>query len=387
MTAVTSLERLERARRADRRLVVGLISGTSVDAAEAALCAIEGSGATVKLELLGHHSSPFEPSLRARILGAQTPAELSELNVLLGERFARAALAVIESAGLTPARVHLVGCHGQTVAHLPPPHATPSTLQLGEPSVIAERLGLPVISDFRSRDLAVGGQGAPLVPYFDWAVFRKPGVSRALQNLGGIGNVSVVSERLEDTIAFDTGPANMLLDAVMTRITHGQVSYDRDGRLAAQGTVDAALLAQMLRHPFFARPPPKSTGREDFGEVFLDTFWDGAKGRVNDLLATVLELTVECTARAYERFVLPHHPLEAMYVSGGGSRNPRMMERLSARLTPLRVERLDVLGFSEAAKEAACFALLASECILGVPQNVPSATGARAAVVLGKIVP
>lgn len=370
------------------RLCVGLISGTSVDAAEAALCRIRGSGGSVGLELVRHASFPIDRPLRERLLAVREVEDLSELNFLLGGVFADAALGVIAQAKLNPDDVDVIGSHGQTIVHLPPGlSARPSTLQIGEASVIAERTGVPVVSDFRTRDVAVGGQGAPLIPYMDWAVFRRPGVRRALLNLGGIANVSVVTDRLEETVAFDTGPANMVLDALARRATGGQLGYDRDGELSARGEVLPELLEELLRHPFLALPPPKSAGREGFGESLVAPVWDRFASRPFDLLATAAEFTIEATARAFERFVLPAGPLEGVYVSGGGCRNPRLLAGLTRRLAPVPVRPLDVLGFPEAAKEAACFALLASECLTGISQNVPSATGATRSVILGKMSP
>lgn len=300
------------------RLCVGLLSGTSVDAVEAALCRIEGTGAEVRLELLAHVSHPFAPEFVQRVLGANDARTLCELNFELGERFAEAALAVIARAGLHPRDVDVIGSHGQTVAHLPSSlSTTPSTLQLGEAAVIAERTGIPVVSDFRTRDVAAGGQGAPLVPYLDWAVFRRLGVTRALQNIGGIANVSVVSERLEDTLAFDTGPGNMVLDGLARRATRGELRCDLNGALSLRGEVIPELLEELLAHPFLALPPPRSAGREGFGEALVSRLWEryGAT-RPHDVIATALAFTVEATTRAYETWVLPRFTLEAVYASG-----------------------------------------------------------------------
>ncbi|HZA52388.1 MAG TPA: anhydro-N-acetylmuramic acid kinase [Myxococcaceae bacterium] len=384
-----SLERLLRAMGKHERVCVGLISGTSVDAAEAALCRIRGSGAGVSLELLAHLTLPFGPDLRERVLTARTPQQVCALNVELGERFAEAALALLRHAGLAPEDVDAIGSHGQTIAHLPPGAAPfPSTLQIGEPSVIAERTGIPTIADFRPRDMAAGGQGAPLVPYADWALFRKSGAYRALQNIGGIANVSVIGDRLEDTLAFDTGPGNMILDALARRATGGALDCDRDGTLSAQGRVLPELLEELLRHPLLHQPPPRSGGREGFGEPLAADLWARHGGRPFDLIATAAAFTVEATARAFEQWVLPRFgALEGIYLSGGGSRNPTLVEGLRRRLASIPVEMLDRLGFPEAAKEAACFALLASECLAGTPQNVPSATGASRPVLMGKMVP
>ncbi|MDY7225170.1 anhydro-N-acetylmuramic acid kinase [Hyalangium sp. s54d21] len=360
-----------------------------MDAVEAVLCQIEETGAQAQLKLVAHLSRPFPPDFIQRVLSVSDPRTLCELNFELGERFAEAALAVIAHAGLRPGDVDIIGSHGQTVAHLPSSlSATPSTLQIGEASVIAERTGIPVVSDFRTRDMAAGGQGAPLVPYFDWVVFRKPGAVRAFQNIGGIANVSVVGDRLDDILAFDTGPGNMVLDGLARRITQGQLQCDLDGQLSRQGTVIPSILAELLTHPFFALPPPRSAGREGFGEALVTWLWEQPRNKPEDLITTALAFTVEATARAYEAYVLPRYgSLEAVYVSGGGSRNPTLMERFSARLAPLPVRTLDALGFPEGAKEAACFALLAAEHLVGTPTNVPSATGARRRVVLGKLTP
>jgi anhydro-N-acetylmuramic acid kinase len=380
--------RVTRARGKRVRLAVGLISGTSADAVEAALCRIQGSGARVRLSLLAHASLPFEAALAARIRAADSAREICELDALLGERFARGALEVIRRAGLRPSAVDLIGSHGQTVAHLPPGlAAVPSTLQIGQAAIIAERTGIPVVSGFRTRDMAVGGQGAPLIPYFDWAVLRRRGVRRAFLNLGGIANLSVVSARLADTLAFDTGPGNMILDALASRATHGALPCDRDGGLSRRGQVLPNALDELMRHPFFARAPPRSAGRELFGESLVAPLWERYGTRPYDLLATALEVTAATVALAYERWIRPRGRVEALYVSGGGSRNGHLMKRLRARLEPLPVRPLTDAGFPEEAKEAACFALLASEHLSGVAANVPSATGASRAVVLGELTP
>ncbi len=380
--------RLERTMRKRVRLCVGLMSGTSVDGVDAALCRIRGSGASAKLALLAHVHVPFETELSDRIRRASSPSEISELNFVLGEKFARAALKVIARARLRPEEIDAIGSHGQTIAHFPAPRsARPSTLQIGEASMIAELTGIPTVSDFRTRDIAAGGQGAPLLPYGDWALFRKPGEWRALQNIGGIANVSVVGDRLKDTLAFDTGPGNLVLDALARRISGGKLQCDLDGSLSCRGKAIPALLSQLLRHPFLRTKPPRSTGWEDFGEEFAADLWSRYRRHGYDLIATALAFTVEATAQAYERWIFPRVALEAIYVSGGGSRNPELMRALQQRLPLVPVKPLSKLGFPEQAKEAACFALLASECLSGVPQNVPSATGARHGVVLGKISP
>jgi anhydro-N-acetylmuramic acid kinase len=364
------------------RIALGLISGTSVDAIEAAVCRVTGTGKTARLELLHHHTQPFTTAQTRAIRQADTAAELCRLNFTLGELFARASLAALKRAGVPVRHLDVVGSHGQTIAHQPG-----ATLQLGEASVIAEALGAPVVCDFRVRDVAAGGEGAPLVPYADWVMFRLRGARRAFQNIGGIANVSVVSARLEDTLAFDTGPGNMLIDALTRRVTHGRAAYDKDGHLAAQGRVMGRLLESLCRMPELHRPPPRSFGREQFGDALAESLWNKHHRHPLDLLATVTAFTVESTARAWEKWVHGTRPIEGVYVSGGGSRNPLLFDGLRRRLAPIPVKTLDELGFPEGAKEAACFALLASEHLSGTPTNIPRATGAQRRVVLGKRVP
>src|SRR5262249_31064351 len=296
---------------------------------------------------------PPPNALRAAAAEPHSAREISELNFLLGERFARAALKVIAAAGLAPKDVDLIGSHGQTIAHLPGPGARqPSTLQIGEAGVIAERTGIPTVSDFRTRDVAAGGQGAPLVPYADWVLFRKRGERRALQNIGGIANVSVVGDRLEEVLAFDTGPGNMLLDELARRITSGALSCDLDGRLSRRGTAIPELLRQLMRHPFLASPPPRSTGREAFGGSLAADLWRRYRRRPFDLMATALAFAVGATARAYERYAFRRFAREGIFVSGGGSRNPGVMSGLRARLSSYApVRSLSALGFPEEAKE------------------------------------
>jgi anhydro-N-acetylmuramic acid kinase len=362
--------------------VVGLISGTSVDAMEAVTCRIRGTGPNLELWLLSHVTLPFTKRFTHRVLGAKTIEELCTLNFELGELFAQAALAAVSMAGLKASDIDVIGSHGQTMAH-----QAGATLQIGEASVIAERTGVRVVSDFRTRDIAAGGQGAPLVPYADWVLFRRPGRVRALQNIGGIANVSVVGDRLEDTLAFDTGPGNMLIDALVRRATKGRRGYDRDGRMAMAGKPILPLLKELGRHPFLKRLPPRSAGREQFGDKLADELWNRYKKKPDDLIATATAFTIEATAQAYERFILPKYELEGLYLSGGGSRNPVLRHGLARRLAPLRVATVDNLGFPEGAKEAACFAILAAEFINGTPQNIPHATGAKRAVVMGKLTP
>jgi len=380
------------------RYVVGLMSGTSADGIEAVVVEISGGG-QLKARLVAHRSRPFARELRRRVLQAclhGTVAEICELNFLLGEHFARAALAVIRDAGLKPGRIFVIGSHGQTVHHLPRARYA-STLQIGEPAVIAERTGITTVADFRVRDMAAGGQGAPLVPYADWALYTDPDRPRVLQNIGGIGNLTFLpaNASLEQVMAFDTGPGNMVIDAVVTHLSDGRSAYDRNGAWATKGRVSEKLLKSMMAHPFLRRRPPKTTGREEFGEVFvLKVLGQARRLRLQDadVVATVTAFTAATIAQACERFVWPKltaadRARTQMVVGGGGAKNRTLMRMLAERVAPAMLLTQEDLGWSSTAKEAVAFAIMAYETMRGRPSNVPSATGARRAVVLGKIVP
>jgi anhydro-N-acetylmuramic acid kinase len=379
-------------------IVIGLISGTSADGTASAVVCIEGAPPALRWELLAHRNVPHPPDLRAEIFRAFRPEtgtvdRLCALNFQLGRAFAEAALQVATAAGLTLDQIDLIGSHGQTVWHIPS-GSEASTLQLGEPAVIAELTGLPVVSNFRARDMAAGGQGAPLVPYLDKLLFAHPTRTRALQNIGGIGNVTYLAGQPAPglppapEIAFDTGPGNMLMDYAAARATGGDWEYDRDGTLAAQGAVDAELLAELLDEPYLRLPPPKTTGRELFGAQLGAQVWERAKTRSvsdADIVTTLTAYTVRSIAQAYRDF-LPGMPDEVI-VSGGGALNPTLMGMLRDALSPAHVVTSDDLGLPAEAKEAVAFAVLAYETWHGRPGNLPSATGARRAVVLGSITP
>jgi anhydro-N-acetylmuramic acid kinase len=333
-------------------------------------------------------TTPFPRSLRERIfrVSEADATALCDLDVLLAEAFAEAALVVCETAGVAISEVDLIGSHGQTAVHHPrSAGALGATLQIGEAAVIAERTGRPVVSDFRVRDVAAGGEGAPLVPLIDHLLFhtRAPGRFRALQNIGGIANVTLVGASLSDLVAFDTGPGNMPLDAVARAASDGAEPFDRDGQRAARGTVDGALLADLHRHPYLAQPLPKSTGRETFGKDFIYPLLARFDGRLDDLLATLTRFVAETIARAY-RQALPALPDE-VYVSGGGAMNPTLMRHLAEVLAPIPVASSSALGVDPQAKEAIAFAVLANQTLFGAPGNVPAVTGAAGPRVLGKI--
>jgi len=381
-------------------IVVGLMSGTSVDSIDAAVVDIPDD--VRRLRLLAFVSVPFELPLRERIFRAFRPEisrvdELCRLNFDLGEAFAAAALQAIAAAGLTTGDVGLIGSHGQTVWHdVAPDGQVTSTLQLGEPCVIAERTGITTIADFRPRDVAAGGQGAPLVCLFDLLFFADEQQNRAVQNIGGIANVTAIPAGFNveretwnlEPIAFDTGPGNMLIDEAARLATDGVQTCDVDGRLALAGQVHAGLLNELLAHPYLAQRPPKTTGRELFGRQFAAEVW--RKGQAfgltgADIVATVTAFTAQSIAQAYRDFI--PFPIHQVILGGGGSRNPALVGMLQERLAPARLLTTEDFGLNSEAKEAVAFAVLAYQTWQQRPGNVPSCTGARRPVVLGKIVP
>lgn len=378
-------------------LVIGLMSGTSGDGVDAALVSIQGRGVRLRVRERAFHHQPYPTGLQARILQAATDGRVDEichLHVVLGEWFARAAQQVMRRGRVAPSRVALIGSHGQTVCHLPRPRReravgwVRSTLQIGGPSVIAERTGVTTVADFRPRDMAAGGEGAPLTPYVHYLLLRHPKRSRLVVNLGGISNVTFLPAggRLEAIRAFDTGPGNMILDAVVQRATKGRLAMDHGGRLAAQGRVDQRLLAELLRHPFLRQTPPKSTGREEFGEAILRRVLARSRGRARpaDLLATCCLFTALCVNGALGWL---DGEVQEVIVGGGGVRNRTLMRDLAMVFEPIPVQTMDEAGWSSRAFEAVAFAVLAYQTIRGTCANVPQVTGARHPVILGTIVP
>ena len=380
--------------------VIGLMSGTSVDGVDAALVEIRGHGIDTQVELLAFHSHPFEAKVRDRIFDLFQPEtsrvdEICQMNFFIGEVFAEAALAVIREVELEVGEIDLIGSHGQTVYHLPPqPQAqyVPSTLQIGEPAVIAYRAGIPTIANFRVADLAAGGQGAPLVPYVDFLLFRQRDRTVALQNIGGISNVTLIPAGAtgSDVLASDTGPGNMIIDSVMEILTNGEEKYDNAGQFAAQGNVCESLLTEWLGHPFISAPPPKTTGREAFGRQFADQAIQQAQDQnvgQADLVATLTTFTAQTIFDYYQRFLFPHYSVDEIYISGGGVHNLTLMEHLETLFQPIPLLSIDSIGFSSDAKEAIAFAILANEAVHGHPTNLPQVTGASQPMVLGTFSP
>lgn len=368
-------------------LGVGLMSGTSLDGVDAALVRFDGEAPDA--ELVAFHTTPYDPAERARILESLehgSAGAIARLHTWLGERFADAAARVLAAAGVVPSALSFVASHGQTIWHEPPL----ATLQLGDPAVIAERLGVTVVSDFRPRDLAAGGQGAPLVPIADVLLFGDPTTSSVLLNIGGIANVTWVPRRaqLEGVVAFDTGPGVAVLDAVV-RALDPAAAYDVDGARAARGRAVGAVVDRSLADPYFAAAPPKSTGREHFGTAYAAALVAAVRkaqpaASVEDCIATALVLTTRSIADQVRRWL----PADGdVVVSGGGARNPTLLAELKRALPERRVVPFGERFFDGDAKEAVAFALLGWLTLRGRPGNVPSATGAAGPRVLGRITP
>jgi len=400
MTAfITSGRRAECARAKDAsRLALGLMAGTSLDGVDAALVRLSGRAARPRTDLLQFLTVPYPAALRERLLAAAsgqatTAGELSELNVRVGEIFARAALAVCRQAGVRPERIAVIGSHGQTVFHQGRSDrgARPSTMQIGEPAIIAQASGVPVVSNFRSADIAAGGEGAPLVPMVDYLLLADDRQGSVALNIGGIANVTVVpaAARPEQVFGFDTGPGNMIMDALVRRFSRGRQRYDGGGRRAARGRVIERVLEESLRFPFFRRRPPKSAGREEFGAEFVSRYFPASRFSPEDLLRTAVELTVRSIAGALERFVFPRvgagGKLRRLVISGGGAHNRLLVAGLQSQLSILRVQVSDEYGWPVDAKEAMAFALLADRTLHGLPGNLPAVTGARRPVMLGTL--
>ena len=376
--------------------IVGLMSGTSADGVDVAIVDIDER----KVQLRAFEMFSYPPALRREILCLCRPesARLDNIchyNFVLGEVFADSVVKLCSRSGISLGSIDLIGSHGQTIYHNPRGKRYSrtmirSTLQIGEPSVIAQRSGITTVADFRPRDMAAGGEGAPLVPYADYVLFGHNRLTRAVQNIGGIANVTFIpgGGKSDEILAFDTGPGNMVIDGIIRLASGGKRNFDRGGKTAARGTVDDKLLGEMLKHPFLRRRPPKSTGREEFGAAFTERLHRRAVRRGlsdADIVATVTAFTARSIKRAYRRF-LPAMPDE-MILCGGGANNSTLVEMLRSELADVKMLSTGDFGISVDAKEAVSFAILAWATIKAKANNVPGATGARQPVVLGKIVP
>ena len=374
------------------KLVVGLISGTSMDGIDAVLVRVCGSGEDTEVRIEEFICREYSDAARKLLLspGSLNVELVSDLNFLLGQEFSAAVFDLLRKAALKTTDVDLVGTHGQTVFHNPPSFGgtLSSTLQLGEADVICETTGITTVGDFRTRDIAAGGEGAPLIPYVDHLLFSKTGKNVIAQNIGGISNCTLVTGKLEELLAFDTGPGNSLIDSVARLASGGEKSFDEDGAIAEEGSVKKDLLCKLMKNPYFDIEPPKSTGRELFGEEMIVRLFSLTEKKhlsLPDLLRTLVEFTVCSIVSAYERFVYPCADIEEVILSGGGARNPVMVSRLREKLAPVRLCLSDDYGIPLDAKEAVGFAVLANETVCGNRANVPGVTGARDSTVLGKI--
>ncbi len=378
-------------------IIIGLMSGTSADGVDVAICEINGQPGAITATLLHGATFQYAPALRQRILKCCDPTEssveeIAALNVDLAAVFADSALEIIQQAGLTAEQIDLVGSHGQTLWHnVTASGEVSASFQVVEASVIAERTGITTVSNFRARDIAAGGQGAPLTSYVDWLLLRHPEHWRAIQNIGGMGNVTFLPPLADDTsdpIAFDTGPGNALLDIAAAQLTDGAWTYDHDGQLARQGRVNEEWLDELLSHPYYSRGYPKTTGRETFGtaaalRLLSEAREHGLDG--NEIIATLTALTATNIADAYNRFAPA--PVQEVILGGGGRHNPVIVGMLRELLAPARVLIHEDIGMNSDFKEALVFAILAHETWEGRPATLPALTGALKPTVLGQITP
>lgn len=399
------LERLISIANKPVRHVIGLMSGTSVDGIDAALTEIEGHGGTAKVRLLDFRTYPFPPEMRSRIFRLFDPAsaridQICNLDFLLGELFAAAVNHLLQEVGMDAREIDIVGSAGQTIWHDPQPVReaasvawmdgpleTRSTFAIGQSAVIAERTGIVTIGDMRVRDVAAGGHGAPLIAYADWVLMRDSNKGRCIQNIGGIGNVTWLPAGggIGEVVAFDTGPGNMVIDALTDVATGGKQKYDRNGTIAAKGRVIDSILTSWLHDPYFRKSPPKTTGREQFGVQFARRAMTEAQGvAIEDLIATATALTAHTIANAYAEFIRPLGSIDEVVVGGGGADNSTMMRMLGRLLAPAPLLRHEDLGIASAAKEAIAIAVIANDSVMGMNTNVSGATGGTPTV-LGKI--
>ncbi len=381
--------------------IVGLMSGTSADGIDAALVEIRQHRGKLRCRLIAFHVLTIPSATKKKIFqvfrdGKGSVSLACQLNFEMGELFAQAASRVIRKAGLQHGDIDAIGSHGQTIFHIPPGMAqreglVASTLQVGDAAVIGLKTGITTVADFRTADMAVGGEGAPLIPFVDFHLLSHPRLTRVVQNIGGIANCTLLpaASSMDNVIAFDTGPGNMIIDALVAMTSNNTRHFDRNGALARKGRVDKALLRNLLTHFYFETPPPKTTGRETFGVQYAERLLKHATRRglsLEDTIATATALTAESIAHAYERFVFPHRQVDEVILGGGGAKNSTLVAMLRDRLPRnIRLLTHEDVGIDSKAKEALGFAMLAYACLKRKPSNVPSATGAQRPVILGKI--
>ena len=375
----------------------GVMTGTSLDGVDAVLASFRGEPPEVEWRFVAHHAASFDTALRRRLVslaeGEALPVrETARVHFALGELYAATVLELAQGAKLETGKLAGVTLSGQTVFHQSARRSRGEglSLQLGSGPVVAERLGVPVVSDLRAGDIAAGGEGAPLVPYADWLLFRSADEGRVILNVGGIANLTAfpAAGSADDVVAFDTGPGNLIMDGLVRTLTGGQEAFDRDGERAEAGVPVRELIEEALRHPLFSSPPPRSTGREEFGDAFVRRWIaEGKRRRATDadLVATGCALTAESVALAIEKFVVPRFAVQTLYAAGGGARNRALLRKLEERLQDLEVERSEALGIAPECREALAFAALGRETLAGRPGSLPQVTGARHGVVLGSV--
>ena len=376
--------------------VIGLMSGTSLDGLDIAYVQISGYGLQTKFSLKAFQTAAYSPEIKDLILNCAAPAKgstacVSQLNFFLANLWSESILAFLRTNHFSPDKIDLIGSHGQTIYHQPVPEnifgrKIISTFQIGDPSVLAKQTGIPVVGDFRVADMAFGGEGAPLVPYVDFLLLSSDSKNRAVLNIGGIANVTVLpaGAKKEDVFAFDTGPGNILIDTLARK--YFKKDFDRNADFARRGKVSLKLLRLLLDDPYIRRKPPKSTGRKYFGDDLLKKLEPWRKEfKLNeyDLLATITQFTSESIVISYKQWIQPRVKIDEWIVSGGGARNPMILEELKKQLQPAEVILSDDVGIPGDAKEAIAFAILANELVCGQPGNLPSVTGASRETTLG----
>ncbi|SCZ02011.1 anhydro-N-acetylmuramic acid kinase AnmK [Alkaliphilus peptidifermentans] len=374
----------------DKKLVIGLMSGTSIDGIDCALVLIEDVGLNSKVTLKGFKNYAIDLDTKNEILECcsietSNVEKICKLNFKVGNILADAVIQLCKDMKISLWDIDLIGSHGQTIYHIP----QNSTLQIGEAAVISEKTGIPVVSDFRVGDVAAGGHGAPLVPYTEFILYRHEEKTRMLQNIGGIGNVTLLPKGsvIDEIKAFDTGPGNMIIDYLIYELTGGAMKYDTDGRIAAKGSVDKLLLSELMKHPYMEYKPPKSTGRETFGRDYSKALLSNCLARgmtMEDIVATATAFTVESIIYHYETYIYPYYHVDEIIVGGGGSYNNTIMKMLREKCKGISVFTQEDMGLSSDAKEAIAFAILANEAVHGNNNNIPGVTGARNPVVMGK---
>ncbi len=381
-----------------KKLVIGLMSGTSLDGVDAVLCEIKGNSTSTRIKNIKFISYPFPIGLKETLLQNSSPkggnvTEICKLNFLIANIYAEAVKLICKKAKVPISKIDFIGSHGQTIHHLPNKenyfgYDISSTLQIGDPSAIAKLTGITTVGDFRVGDMALGGQGAPLIPYFDYILFTSKKKNRALLNLGGISNFTILKKKcgVNDVIAFDTGPANMMIDILARKLFN--INFDKDGKLASKGKINEELFNALIKKDnFIEKKPPKSTGREYYGEEFLGDLLNKFRSIKNeDWLATITKFTAYAVWRNYELFIKNETKIDELFISGGGAKNKFLVKKLKNYFgKTISIENLKTLGISSDAKEAICFAVLANETLNGNASNIPRVTGANRETILGKI--